>query len=746
MSLKIQHVTGSNPTTATDQTLDISGFGQPGAAIYVYSRNSAEYDSKTSRSNFSIGFTDGTNQYSSSGVARNNRTTSNSSRRQAEDEVQLRLVATGTGGINAEANFKEWNTDGSTITWGDADTTARYLSAIYFRQNNSDYTANYEVGTFSHNTAADTIINVTGLGASADIVFVSSIQSTSDDTGVTTWIQSIGVYLKGTYQGSVNYYNEDNVSTTVLEGYLSDSRALVEMSGGSVGASLEILDNASGFSVKKYDDATTINCGYLAISSGQDMQLWGGDFVVASLVGTTNVTDIDFALKYLFSLISQVGSLSTLSTTDAAGSLGLGFASGTGETEQVAYGVISDDNAATTDEDGVVSRGIWTGGNNDTSSLLNGTLSAISDSQFSIDWSSSALDAPGLSLAFAVGTSYVDFSAAFSGSGTVTASLNVIIPLAATAFSGAGTFAPIAFLYKDFDLSATAFTGAGTFSGSMEVDSPVLLDAAFSGSGDFDAVLTGIVPIPQAIFSGSGTLSPVLTKIVPIPQAIFSGAGTLSAVFSDIIILSPTAFSATSSFSVGPLVSTIGLNISFIGAGSFAPSMSRYVGLIMPPFTGLGTFNVAPELGFGLTVPYTQYERIQRGLVDAATTGTFYSVVYDAATDRVTVSDTTAAPTSVLAQETNSSFGIPLKNRQTYRFERQEWPWTLKLHFNEPVVIEAFEEALAASPIVLARDTPNGLQQVILEILDSSYEHPPHNQPSTGTRAVIRLLARLSPI
>ena len=72
------------------------------------------------------------------------------------------------------------------------------------------------------------------------------------------------------------------------------------------------------------------------------------------------------------------------------------------------------------------------------------------------------------------------------------------------------------------------------------------------------------------------------------------------------------------------------------------------------------------------------------------------------------------------------------------------WPWTAKINFNQPVTIEIFEELMASAPIMLAKTSD--LQSVILEIQDSAYEHPPHQQPALGTRAVVRFLARLGPV
>lgn len=139
-----------------------------------------------------------------------------------------------------------------------------------------------------------------------------------------------------------------------------------------------------------------------------------------------------------------------------------------------------------------------------------------------------------------------------------------------------------------------------------------------------------------------------------------------------------------------------------------------------------------------------QYERIQQKLVTTAQTGIFYTVQYDSSTKLVKVLNTQIIPASVIAQEINAEFSIPIRNRQTFRYSKTEWSWELTIVFNQAVSLETFEDTITATPIRINATSTSS--QILLELTSSRYDHPPQQEPQRGTRAVLSFKARMSPV
>lgn len=139
-----------------------------------------------------------------------------------------------------------------------------------------------------------------------------------------------------------------------------------------------------------------------------------------------------------------------------------------------------------------------------------------------------------------------------------------------------------------------------------------------------------------------------------------------------------------------------------------------------------------------------QIVRIQNALIDAARAGTFHPVRF--VSGKMQVDETKLLkPTQVLTHEIQSDFDTPRLNRQRYMRERREWLWLLDVAFADHATAEVFEERLASAPIVLDHDPDNGLRSVILEIVKTTYEHPPQQQPTSGTRLSMTLRANITP-
>lgn len=138
--------------------------------------------------------------------------------------------------------------------------------------------------------------------------------------------------------------------------------------------------------------------------------------------------------------------------------------------------------------------------------------------------------------------------------------------------------------------------------------------------------------------------------------------------------------------------------------------------------------------------------RIQNELRQLVLDGTFYTKITDRHTGKVYIEESkTAKPVAVLANEVASQFGMPDRNRQRMRRERQTWTFQVKVQFSEEVALEPFEEALIANPPVLTHDAKEGLPQVRLDLIQSVYDHPVQQEAETGTAASLTVQASVNP-
>jgi hypothetical protein len=137
---------------------------------------------------------------------------------------------------------------------------------------------------------------------------------------------------------------------------------------------------------------------------------------------------------------------------------------------------------------------------------------------------------------------------------------------------------------------------------------------------------------------------------------------------------------------------------------------------------------------------------IQEALVTAAKAGVFYPVTYDKDTQFPVVDEANPeVPYTVLVNEINAAFEVATHNRMTGKRERTTWDFQLRLKFRNEVILEVFEDAMAATPLRIAAVPAEGKRQVTLEIEGSDPGHPVQQESSTGTQVVYNFKASLSP-
>lgn len=140
-----------------------------------------------------------------------------------------------------------------------------------------------------------------------------------------------------------------------------------------------------------------------------------------------------------------------------------------------------------------------------------------------------------------------------------------------------------------------------------------------------------------------------------------------------------------------------------------------------------------------------QSDRIHNAIVGAILAFAFPIVSYDPDTRlRTTSTSLTESASTVLVREVSSTFDTAVGQRRTPRLaERTDWEWEALVNFDGDVSLESFEKTYTDSPLFLLR-TAELDQQVVIALVKVDYTHPPEQQSSSGTRAVLTFTASLS--
>jgi hypothetical protein len=146
---------------------------------------------------------------------------------------------------------------------------------------------------------------------------------------------------------------------------------------------------------------------------------------------------------------------------------------------------------------------------------------------------------------------------------------------------------------------------------------------------------------------------------------------------------------------------------------------------------------------------YTHKQAVHNALVAAINQGIFLPVTYDPATKLMSIPEDESEaipPASLAANELTCLFGLPERNRRDRIMERNTWRWQAIVKFHREVVLELFEEAVLAEPILIAQDDTKSLRQITLHLIDADYIHPPKQSSSSGTQVTYTFEARLGPV
>lgn len=360
-----------------NQDLTISGIGTPKAAIFIHGQATA-LDAVDASLVWSVGFTDGTNQFSAATIDVALQGTTDTKRRQATDEVIMRLGV--AGAIDAEANFNSFITDGARITWGDATGGAEYFAVIFF--GGADFQA--AVGTATLGNSGVAVTATAGFPVEAGMVL--GVGMATMDTAVVEAIFSLGLFQNSgsLTQKCLAFAAANGVTTTALSALAITNQVTAQVVAGSKtwGASV------GNFTATQFDltpDANTAGdiVGWLAMDFG-GASLWCDIFDTPTATGVASHEGPAFEPEALILIGSGLTATGSVATDNTAGSVSVSAYDGTREW---CIGGWNEDAVSTSNSATEVSANLVELKDDDGTALLDGTFDSFDSLGFNIDYS-----------------------------------------------------------------------------------------------------------------------------------------------------------------------------------------------------------------------------------------------------------------------------------------------------------------------------------------------------------------------
>ena len=125
--------------------------------------------------------------------------------------------------------------------------------------------------------------------------------------------------------------------------------------------------------------------------------------------------------------------------------------------------------------------------------------------------------------------------------------------------------------------------------------------------------------------------------------------------------------------------------------------------------------------------------------------GAWRKVTYSSRGTRKVDTSRKIEPDTVLVNDVSSSWGEPVRNKRTPNLkERSDWTFELNVDFSSNEIdSEEFEEAFELG-LVIPADPTLGQRQIIVELIQGEYDHPPRQQAQSGSKMVYTLRALLA--
>lgn len=373
--------TGGGDQTITSPT----SIGTPTGAIFIACGGTVN-GTPSANAIMSVGATDGIRHRVISAASRDAVDSSETRDWGTTDEV-IQMVAVDGDNIESEANFKNWETDGVTITWGNTPAAAYKIFVIFFSGVDQIY-----VNDFTSSSDLDGEVDVTDPGFEPDQLFVFGKSGALDDAVSAAVRLSFGVCdndgASPYPQACMNLSEPDNSGTSNPHCITRDDRVINNLFASNIFGDVEIDSfDASGFSSFTRRVAGNVDVCYLAVKYSSDGSVghWAAPIDSPAATGNWAVAAPGFVPQFMLLGMNMVNADDAVESDNDAGAFVLGAATAD---EEYCAGYYTEDGQGTMDTDSLADN-----------QIVNVMTPGGGSTQFAATWSS--FDANGWTLSVA---------------------------------------------------------------------------------------------------------------------------------------------------------------------------------------------------------------------------------------------------------------------------------------------------------------------------------------------------------
>lgn len=322
-------------TAVAEQTFtDTNMTATPTAAIFHVVAATADGEAADGI-RWSVGATDGTNEWATGCSNENGVGTTNAARRGTEDEVILILDF--AGGIDGEANFVSFGAGSVTVNWGNLPSSAWLVTVYLFTVDNA------EAGVYTPNETVGLTVTVTP-NFQSTLIFASGDANLFNDSEDAHAQLSFGVCDASLNQLCIATRFATGVAAEAIKYRIRSDRIYIDANNNAANEITSITATEFVVTTRDVNNSSNERVGYLALDTGS----------ISTFVGAIDVPNAAAETDYDVGFESQIAgfglglgeAFDTLYQDDLADSSGVGVATPNDEFCNV---ITADDGAGTTD-------------------------------------------------------------------------------------------------------------------------------------------------------------------------------------------------------------------------------------------------------------------------------------------------------------------------------------------------------------------------------------------------------------
>lgn len=347
MGVKVRCTRVALNTSTGNQDITISGLGSASeikAAMFIVSNATADA-TDTDHAKISIGFTDGTNHRVVGNHSRHAQASTDILKIGTTDEV-IQIIADDGSGVDIEANFVSFITDGVQINIGNEGAALLCTVILWVGTD-----VNAEVGDFLPNITVDLTTVVTAGFEFDHMIAVGLFNNTTfDDLSDDTFAPNLGLCSNdggGSFtQGCVTTSEAHNSPAGSPSSKMRSNRVMAQVAGGGEAGAWEVTAaTSSNFTITTRNATTQAITGYLIISYGGAVNHWvDNDQSSPTASGDRDTTDVGFQPQFVMHGLSMFDTADQVEDDFQAGSFGIGVFD---EDNEFTTSIAIEDDAAT---------------------------------------------------------------------------------------------------------------------------------------------------------------------------------------------------------------------------------------------------------------------------------------------------------------------------------------------------------------------------------------------------------------